>query len=78
MTRGRISFCCFSLHAANSFIVLVGLFAGSDSNDRAILTGLRNFLRDMGGAIGTTGMIFFDLAEASESFSLISQCLALS
>ncbi|KAI1177410.1 putative efflux pump antibiotic resistance protein [Nemania sp. FL0916] len=34
--------------------VLVGLFAGSDSDDRAVLTGLRNFLRDMGGATGTT------------------------
>lgn len=34
--------------------VLVGLFAGSDSNDRAVLTGLRNFLRDMGGATSTT------------------------
>ncbi|KAI0554514.1 putative efflux pump antibiotic resistance protein [Xylaria curta] len=34
--------------------VLVGLFAGSDIKDRAVLTGLRNFLRDMGGATGTT------------------------
>ncbi|KAI1756418.1 putative efflux pump antibiotic resistance protein [Xylaria castorea] len=34
--------------------VLVGLFAGSDTEDRAVLTGLRNFLRDMGGATGTT------------------------
>lgn len=35
--------------------VLVGLFAGSDTKDRAVLTGLRNFLRDMGGAVGVTG-----------------------
>ncbi|KAM0464473.1 hypothetical protein ACHAPV_002299 [Trichoderma viride] len=34
--------------------VLVGLFAGSDAQDRAVLTGLRNFLRDFGGATGTT------------------------
>ncbi|KAL2867569.1 major facilitator superfamily domain-containing protein [Aspergillus lucknowensis] len=34
--------------------VLVGLLAGSDSSDRAVLTGLRNFLRDMGGATSTT------------------------
>lgn len=35
--------------------VLVGLFAGTDTHDRAVLTGLRNFIRDMGGAVGTTG-----------------------
>ncbi|TGJ86274.1 hypothetical protein E0Z10_g2486 [Xylaria hypoxylon] len=34
--------------------VLVGLFAGSDTNDRAVLTGLRNFMRDIGGAASTT------------------------
>ncbi|KAH8200299.1 hypothetical protein TruAng_005515 [Truncatella angustata] len=34
--------------------VLVGLFAGSDTNNRAVLTGLRNFLRDIGGATSTT------------------------
>ncbi|KAI1809582.1 putative efflux pump antibiotic resistance protein [Poronia punctata] len=34
--------------------VLVGLFAGSDSEDRAVLTGLRNFVRDMGGATSNT------------------------
>ncbi|KAK4161178.1 major facilitator superfamily transporter [Cladorrhinum sp. PSN259] len=34
--------------------VLVGMFAGSDPEDRAVLTGLRNFVRDMGGATGTT------------------------
>ncbi|ETS74356.1 hypothetical protein PFICI_14222 [Pestalotiopsis fici W106-1] len=34
--------------------VLVGLFAASDSDDRAVLTGLRNFLRDIGGATSTT------------------------
>lgn len=39
------------IHAST---VLVGLFAGSDAQDRAVLTGLRNFLRDFGGATGTT------------------------
>ncbi|KAJ6184690.1 efflux pump antibiotic resistance protein [Penicillium mononematosum] len=34
--------------------VLVGLLAGSDTSDRAVLTGLRNFLRDMGGATSIT------------------------
>ncbi|KAI1313246.1 putative efflux pump antibiotic resistance protein [Xylaria venustula] len=34
--------------------VLVGLFAGSDVDDRAVLTGLRNFVRDMGGATSAT------------------------
>jgi hypothetical protein len=41
-------------------IVLVGLFAGSDAQDRAVLTGLRNFLRDFGGATGTTGTYAID------------------
>jgi hypothetical protein len=40
-------------------IVLVGLFAGSDAQDRAVLTGLRNFLRDFGGATGTTSTYTF-------------------
>ncbi|KAM3552818.1 hypothetical protein MY1884_007001 [Beauveria asiatica] len=34
--------------------VLVGLLAGSDTENRAVLTGLRNFVRDLGGATGTT------------------------
>ncbi|KAK4152719.1 major facilitator superfamily transporter [Chaetomidium leptoderma] len=34
--------------------VLIGMLAGSDTEDRAVLTGLRNFVRDMGGATGTT------------------------
>lgn len=38
--------------------VLVGLLAGSDTENRAVLTGLRNFVRDLGGASGTTGMSF--------------------
>ncbi|KAJ6022039.1 hypothetical protein N7540_007543 [Penicillium herquei] len=36
-------------------IVLVGLLAGTDNVDRAVITGLRNFIRDMGGSIGITG-----------------------
>jgi hypothetical protein len=43
------------LWLTNTCLVLVGLFAGSDIHDRAVLTGLRNFLRDMGGATSTTG-----------------------
>ncbi|GFF53934.1 hypothetical protein IFM51744_08234 [Aspergillus udagawae] len=34
--------------------VLVGLLAGSLNADRAVLTGLRNFIRDIGGAMGIT------------------------
>lgn len=34
---------------------MVGLLAGSDNVDRAVITGLRNFIRDMGGTIGITG-----------------------
>ncbi|KAG9228132.1 putative efflux pump antibiotic resistance protein [Amylocarpus encephaloides] len=46
---------CWTLAAlAKIFTVLVGIFAGSDTEDRAVLTGLRNFVRDMGGATGTT------------------------
>ena len=37
------------------FVVIVGMLAGSKNDDRAVMTGLRNFMRDMGGAIGTTG-----------------------
>lgn len=43
----------------NISTVLVGLFAGSDAQDRAVMTGLRNFLRDFGGATGTTGTYAF-------------------
>ncbi|GFF50330.1 hypothetical protein IFM46972_09019 [Aspergillus udagawae] len=35
-------------------VVLVGLLAGSLNADRAVLTGLRNFIRDIGGAMGIT------------------------
>ncbi|KAI0867763.1 putative efflux pump antibiotic resistance protein [Hypoxylon argillaceum] len=68
--------------------VLVGLFAGSASEDRAVLTGLRNFIRDMGGATGTavSGAILTNLvsAQLSSSFSrefiakLCSSAFALS
>ncbi|TVY83014.1 MFS gliotoxin efflux transporter gliA [Lachnellula suecica] len=34
--------------------VLVGLLAGSQKTDRAGVTGLRNFVRDMGSAVGIT------------------------
>ena len=36
-------------------VVLVGLLAGSQSADRAVITGLRNFIRDIGSAVGLTG-----------------------
>jgi hypothetical protein len=36
-------------------LVLVALMANSLRTDRAVMTGLRNFLRAMGGAIGLTG-----------------------
>ncbi|KAM3561625.1 hypothetical protein ARSEF4850_003124 [Beauveria asiatica] len=39
--------------------VLVGLLAGSDTENRAVLTGLRNFVRDLGGATGTTANKIF-------------------
>jgi hypothetical protein len=42
-------------------VVLVGLLAGSKNADRAVITGLRNFIRDMGGAIGITGGLKFFL-----------------
>ncbi|KAL3465437.1 hypothetical protein BJX64DRAFT_285379 [Aspergillus heterothallicus] len=34
--------------------VLVGLLAASRTADRAVITGLRKFLRNIGGALGTT------------------------
>lgn len=37
------------------YLVLVGLLAGSHNSDRAVITGLRNFIRDIGGAVGITG-----------------------
>ena len=37
--------------------VLVALLASSAKADRAVMTGLRNFLRAMGGAVGLTGEI---------------------
>lgn len=40
-----------------SMLVLVGILAGSDNVDRARMTSLRNFLRDIGAAIGTTGKL---------------------
>jgi hypothetical protein len=36
-------------------VVLVGLLAGSQTADRAVITGLRNFIRDIGGGLGITG-----------------------
>ncbi|KAJ5580280.1 uncharacterized protein N7459_006265 [Penicillium hispanicum] len=33
--------------------MMVGLLAGSDKADRGVITGLRNFIRDTGGAMGT-------------------------
>jgi len=39
-------------------LVLVALMANSLRADRAVMTGLRNFLRAVGGAIGLTGNNF--------------------
>jgi len=39
-------------------LVLVALMANSMRADRAVMTGLRNFLRAAGGAIGLTGRNF--------------------
>lgn len=36
---------------------MVGLLAGSDKSDRAVVTGFRNFIRDMGGSVGVTGTV---------------------
>ncbi|KAJ5947478.1 hypothetical protein N7466_000493 [Penicillium verhagenii] len=46
--------------------VLVGLLAGSNNADRAVITGLRNFIRDMGGSIGITvsGAIMSNVLQA--------------
>lgn len=35
-------------------LALIGLLANSKEEDRAVLTGLRNFLRTIGGAFGIT------------------------
>lgn len=48
-----------SYSLSHALVVLIGLFAGSDAQDRAVLTGLRNFLRDFGGATGTTSTYAF-------------------
>ncbi|KAJ5709072.1 hypothetical protein N7493_010406 [Penicillium malachiteum] len=40
--------------------VLVGLLAGTENVDRAVITGLRNFIRDMGGSIGITDLKLSD------------------
>lgn len=35
--------------------MLFGLLAGTNNSDRALITGLCNFIRDMGGCIGIAG-----------------------
>ncbi|KAJ5653061.1 hypothetical protein N7490_000064 [Penicillium lividum] len=47
--------------------VLVGLLASSQNSDRAVLTGLRNFLRDIGGGVGITSMTFHLLDSSLDS-----------
>ena len=42
-------------------LVLIGLLAGSQKVDRAGITGLRNFVRDIGSALGITGKCFLFL-----------------
>lgn len=41
-----------SMSSANPVSALVGLYANSRTEDRAVVTGLRNFMRTMGGAFG--------------------------
>ncbi|KAB8231128.1 major facilitator superfamily domain-containing protein [Aspergillus alliaceus] len=59
--------------------VLVGILAGSHSDDRAVLTGLRNFLRETGGAMGITlagailSNVLFSGLKARFTSDLISQ-----
>ncbi|KAI8948462.1 putative efflux pump antibiotic resistance protein [Xylaria longipes] len=53
--------------------VLVGLFARSDTEDLAVLTGLRNFLRDMGGASGTTVLLLYGQLKSRFSPNLIAK-----
>lgn len=59
------------LWLTNTSLVLVGLLAGSDTDDRAVMTGLRNFLRDMGGATSTTGRYLFDMIQWLTSHSFM-------
>ncbi|KAH8201481.1 hypothetical protein TruAng_004329 [Truncatella angustata] len=54
-------------------IFLIGIFAGTDNKDRAVLTGLRNFFRDMGGATGTTVFVLKDLHLTDEEMDKITQ-----
>ncbi|KAK6540821.1 hypothetical protein TWF694_008209 [Orbilia ellipsospora] len=62
--------------------VLVGIFAGSDTKDRAVLTSLRNFIRDMGGATGTAvsgailGNVLFGQLKSRFSESLIAKLIS--
>lgn len=39
-------------------IALDGLLAGPDNADRAAIAGLCNFIQDIGGTIGITGMLW--------------------
>jgi hypothetical protein len=55
-----------------TLLALVGLLANSKREDRAVCTGLRNFIRTSGGAFGLIGAYF------SFAFSLSSQvCFGL-
>ena len=49
------------LRHVNLLLVLMGVLANSLKVDRAVMTGLRNFLRAIGGALGLTGILPFSL-----------------
>lgn len=40
----------------HAIVALIGLLANNKTEDRAVLTGLRNFMRTVGGASGLTSM----------------------
>lgn len=44
-----------SCSMANVVAALIGLLANTNSDDRAVCTGLRNFLRTSGGSFGLVG-----------------------
>lgn len=50
-----------------SAVVLVGLLAGSHKSDRAGITGLRNFVRDIGSTLGITGQSPLSIPSTSPS-----------
>jgi hypothetical protein len=48
---------CRTFTDRNLSTALIGLLANSKTEDRAVLTGLRNFMRTVGGASGLTSTL---------------------